>query len=47
MVKQIKLKTLNPEDVFLEIVRNSTGTIKEMFDLYGINEKLTTEIISR
>ncbi len=47
LIKQIWLKNLNQEDVFLEIVRNSSGTIKELFDLYGINEKLTTEIISR
>jgi len=26
---------------------NSTGTIKELFDLYGINEKLIIEIIGK
>ncbi|MDP2091231.1 MAG: ATP-dependent Clp protease ATP-binding subunit [Candidatus Gracilibacteria bacterium] len=46
-IKQIGLKDLGIEDIFLEIVKNSTGGIKEIFNLYGINEKLTIEIINK
>lgn len=46
-IKQIGLKELWVEDVFLEIVKNSTGGIKEIFSLYWINEKLTIEIINK
>ncbi len=46
-IKQISLKTLNPEDVFVEIVKNSTWSIKEIFNLYWIDEKLVIEIINK
>ncbi|MDD2870670.1 MAG: ATP-dependent Clp protease ATP-binding subunit [Candidatus Gracilibacteria bacterium] len=46
-IKQIGLKDLGIEDIFIEIVKNSTGGIKEIFNLYGINEKLTLEIINK
>lgn len=46
-IKEIWFKELNIEDVFLEIVKNSQWGIKEIFTLYGINEKLTIEIINK
>lgn len=46
-IKNIWLKELWVEDVFVEIIRNSTGWIKEIFNLYWINEKLTLEIIDK
>ena len=45
--KESWIKELSIEDVFLEIIRNSTGWIKEVFNLYWINEKLTIEIINK
>jgi len=44
-IKWAKLSELCQEDVFLEVVMHSTGSIKELFDLYGINEKLVLEIV--
>lgn len=41
------IKELTIEDVFIEIVRNSNWWIKEIFNLYWINEKLTIEIINK
>lgn len=41
------IKELTIEDVFIEIVKNSTWWIKEIFNLYWINEKLTIEIINK
>lgn len=46
-IKTIWLKNLKVEDVFLEIVKNSIWWIKELFNLYWIDEKLTIEIISK
>ncbi len=46
-IKQIWLKDLWVEDVFIEIIRNCTWWIKEIFNLYWINEKLTIEIIDK
>ena len=45
--KDLGLKNLEIEDVFLEIIRTSGGWIKEIFTLYGIDEKLTIEIINK
>ncbi len=45
-VKKIWLKDLRIEDVFLEIIKNISWTTKDVFDLYGIDEKLTLEIIN-
>jgi len=45
--KEIWMKELTIEDIFIEIVRNSIWWIKEIFNLYGINEKLTIEIINK
>lgn len=46
-VKWVGFTQLSQEDTFLEVVMHSTGTIKELFDLYGINEKLIIEIIGK
>lgn len=46
-IKEIWFKELWIEDVFIEIVRNSIWWIKEIFNLYWINEKLTLEIINK
>ena len=45
--KESGLKELQVEDVFIELVRNSEGWIKEIFNLYWINEKLTFEIVNK
>lgn len=45
--KKIWLKNLSVEDVFLEIVENSKWWLKEIFNLYGINDKLVIEIINK
>ncbi len=44
-IKWVNFSQLSQEDIFLEIVMNSMGGIKELFDLYGVNEKLVIEII--
>ncbi len=44
-IKGVWFSQLAQEDTFLEVVMNSTGTIKELLDLYGVNEKLIIEII--
>jgi hypothetical protein len=46
-IKEIKLKDLWVEDIFIQIIKNSTWWIKEIFNLYWINEKLTLEIINK
>ncbi len=46
-VKNLWLKELTPEDVLLEIVGNSTGAIKELFMVYGIDKKLMIEILDQ
>jgi len=46
-IKNLWLKQLNIEDIFVEIIKNSTWWIKEIFDLYWINEKLAIEIINK
>ena len=46
-IKQIWLKELSLEDIFLEIIKSSTWWIKEVFTLYWINEKLAIEIINK
>lgn|GEM_PF-847160 len=45
--KEVGLRDLQVEDVFLEIIKNSSGGIKEIFSLYGIDSKLTLEIINK
>nr|MDD3719930.1 ATP-dependent Clp protease ATP-binding subunit [Candidatus Gracilibacteria bacterium] len=46
-IKEIGLKDLRVEDVFLEVLNSSEAGIKELFNLYGINEKLALEIINK
>ncbi len=46
-IKWVGFSQLAQEDTFLEVVMNSTGTIKELFNLYWINEKLIIEIIGK
>lgn len=46
-IKEMGIKELSVEDVFLEIVKHSQGGLKEICSLYGINEKLTIEIINK
>ncbi len=46
-IKEINLKDLWVEDIFIQIVKKSTWWIKEIFNLYWINEKLTIEIINK
>jgi ATP-dependent Clp protease ATP-binding subunit ClpC len=45
--KEIWLKDLQVEDVFLEIVKTAEGGVKEIFSLYGIEAKLVLEIINK
>lgn len=47
IAKEWNIKELSVEDVFLEIIRNWNWWIKEIINLYGINEKLTIEIINK
>jgi len=44
-IKNINFSELCQEDTFLEVVMHSTWSIKEIFDLYWINEKLVIELI--
>jgi ATP-dependent Clp protease ATP-binding subunit ClpC len=46
-IKNVNFSELSQEDVFLTIVMHSVWGIKELFDLYGINEKLVIEIIGK
>lgn len=46
-IKEIWLKDLRIEDVFLEVLNSSEAWIKELFNLYWINEKLALEIINK
>ena len=46
-VRWLGFKYLQPEDIFLEVLEQSKWGIKEIFTLYGIDTKLTLEIINR
>jgi ATP-dependent Clp protease ATP-binding subunit ClpC len=46
-IKEIGFKELKTEDIFLEIMREAENGIKDIFNLYGINEKLILEIIQK
>ncbi len=46
-IKDIWLKDLRIEDVFLEALKNITWTTKEVFNLYWIDTKLILEIINK
>lgn len=45
--KEVGLRDLQIEDIFLEILKSSSGGIKEIFVLYGIDSKLALEIINK
>lgn len=45
--REIGFKDLQPEDIFLEILENADGWILEVLTLYGIDKKLTLEIINK
>ncbi|NDK08778.1 AAA domain-containing protein, partial [Candidatus Gracilibacteria bacterium] len=46
-IKEIGLTDLRIEDIFLEILNVGENGIKEIFSLYGVNEKLALEIINK
>ncbi len=45
-IKEFWFRSLEIEDIFLEIVKNSTWALSEVFSIYGINEKLIIEVIN-
>ena len=46
-VKEAWFKDLWVEDIFYEIIKDAENNIKELFDLFGINEKLVVEIMNK
>ncbi|MFZ4461002.1 MAG: ATP-dependent Clp protease ATP-binding subunit [Patescibacteria group bacterium] len=46
-VKSANHKEILPEDVFLEMMKITTGPIFEMFASYGINEKITRDVFTK
>lgn len=46
-IKELWFKETKEIDVFIEILNSSKWTIKELFSIYGINEKLVLEILSK
>ena len=46
-IKTLWLKELMVEDVFLEIIKHSSGWVKEVLTLYWIDQKLVIEIIGK
>jgi len=45
--REIGLRDLQPEDIFLELLESANGGILEVLSLYGIDKKLTLEIINK
>ena len=45
--REIGRKSLQPEDIFLEMLENCDGWILEILTLYGIDKKLVLEIINK
>ena len=45
--REIGLKDLQPEDIFLELLENADGGILEILTLYGIDKKLTLGIVNK
>jgi ATP-dependent Clp protease ATP-binding subunit ClpA len=45
--REIGFKDLRPEDIFVELVESCDGGILEVLTLYGIDKKLTLEIINK
>lgn len=46
-IKEIWLKDLSIEDILIEIIKGANWWIKEIFNLYWINEKLVMEILDK
>lgn len=44
-IKEIGFKELTEVDVFIEMIKESKGGIKELFNIYGINDKLVIELL--
>jgi len=45
--REVGFKDLRPEDIFLELLETAQGWILEILTLYGIDKKLTLEIINK
>lgn len=45
--REVGFKDLRPEDIFLELLETAHGWILEILTLYGIDKKLTLEIINK
>ncbi len=45
--RELGRKNLQPEDIFLELLETSDGWILEVLTLYGVDKKLTLEIINK
>lgn len=46
-IKDIGFKELKVEDVFMEIISKAQWSLKDVLNLYGINEKLIIEIVDK
>jgi len=46
-IKEIGVKDLRAEDVFIEIIKTAKNALKDLFNLYGINEKLILDIMEK
>lgn len=46
-IKEIGFKELRQEDVFVEVVKSADKWLRDILNLYGINEKLVLEIIGK
>lgn len=46
-IKEIGVKDLRAEDVFIEIIKTAENALKDLFNLYGINEKLILDIMEK
>lgn len=46
-IKELGFRETKEIDIFIEILNNSKWTIKELFSIYWVNEKLVLEIISK
>lgn len=45
--KELGIKDLQPEDIFLQMLETAGEAMQEVFSLYGIDTKLTLEIINK
>ncbi|MDD2486840.1 MAG: ATP-dependent Clp protease ATP-binding subunit [Candidatus Gracilibacteria bacterium] len=46
-IKSKGYKEILSEDVFLEIIKTESGSIYDLFSSYGINEKITIEVLTQ